>query len=380
MTEPLQVGQFAIVDHEPVDRGPNAGMFHGKGPHDDRAELYAVAEGTTPAGESFAGHVVSAIGQAWQSHDMSLTGALGQVFREGERNLREWNTKSIAQHRVSLGLTCFARRGNQAVVAQAGPSVAFHLSGGKLTSYFPDEEHARPLGFGGIPNPQLNRITLASGDRLLLLSTIALRELDDGLIAGILALGPDKILPELYQRLKELRNVTVLLITEPVRLAAPVALAALAGDPEDVMIDATAARGDGDEQDDGFQASLFVEGKMEAEEAVELARRRLEEVDAGARVRVVVPTMAAEAPVPLRRASGETVLARLAERHARLSRGRASLNAAAAAGPARQIVRPPSGQRGIAARVEDRERSRTASFGRGLVREEPPPPPPPVAF
>ena len=119
MTEPLQVGQFAIVDHEPVDRGPNAGIFHGKGPVDDRAELYIVAEGTTPAGEAFAGHIVSAVGHAWSTLDMSLTGALRRIFFEAQRNLGEWNQKSIAQHRVSIGLSCFARHGNQAIIAQA---------------------------------------------------------------------------------------------------------------------------------------------------------------------------------------------------------------------------------------------------------------------
>ncbi len=76
MTEPLQVGQFAIVDHEPVERGPNAGTFQGKGPTGDRAELFLLAEGTTPAGESFAGHVISSAGQRWQTLDISVTGAL----------------------------------------------------------------------------------------------------------------------------------------------------------------------------------------------------------------------------------------------------------------------------------------------------------------
>ena len=35
-----------------------------------------LAEGTTPAGESFAGHIVSGVGHAWESLDMSLTGAI----------------------------------------------------------------------------------------------------------------------------------------------------------------------------------------------------------------------------------------------------------------------------------------------------------------
>ncbi|MGH2610373.1 MAG: hypothetical protein ACRDHF_14935, partial [Tepidiformaceae bacterium] len=148
MTDALRVGQFAIVDHEPVDRGPNAGVFRGRGPQDDRAELFIVAEGTTPAGEAFAGHVISALGQAFTSLDMSLTGALRRLFLEADQSVRDWNARSVAQHRVSLGLSCFGRRGAQSVIAQAGPTVAYHLSGGRVTAYSPSDEHARPIGAG----------------------------------------------------------------------------------------------------------------------------------------------------------------------------------------------------------------------------------------
>ena len=168
---------------------------------------------------------------------MSLTGALRQLFREADRNLSDWNQKSIAQHRVSIGITCFARRGSQAVIAQAGPSVAFHLSGGRLMMYAADEEHGQPIGAGGPVEPQLTRITFGAGDRLLLISTAALRVIDDEIFAGVMGLPADQILPEIYHRVHDLRDVTVFLITEPSEqaMAPAVAAAALESEPEYVI-------------------------------------------------------------------------------------------------------------------------------------------------
>lgn len=375
-TEPLQVGQFAIVDHEPVDRGPNAGIFHGRGPADDRAELYIVAEGTTPAGEAFAGHVVSAVGHAWQTLDMSLTGALRQLFREAARNLRDWNQKSIAQHRVSIGLTCFARRGSQAVIAQAGPSVAFHYGGGKTTAYFADEEHGQPIGMGRPVDPQLTRIDFGPGDRLLLISTASLRVIDDELFGGVLGLPADRILPELFHRLAEVRDLTVVLVTDPARDARAEALAHdAAGDDEFViggeadLPSASPAAAAHEGERPSFQASLFIND----DSAVEAARQRLLAVSAEARVRVMTPQrlmVEDEAPLPLRRVAGETVLAQLAAaRESRLLDARAQMQAAAGPMPAQALA-------GAARSVPTGERRprRDSSFSRGLRRGDEVPP------
>ena len=212
LTDALHVEQFAIVDNEPVDRGPNAGVFTGRGAGDDRAELFVVAEGTTPAGEAFAGHVVSALGQLWATLDQSLTGSIRRLFEEADRNLRDWNAKSIAQHHVALGLSCLARRGAQVVIGQAGPTVAFHFSGGAVRAIFPDGEHRAPLGADG-DEPQLERLDLAPGDRVLLLSTPAERTLGQDLVEGILSLPREQVLRDLYHRVRELRHVTALLVS-----------------------------------------------------------------------------------------------------------------------------------------------------------------------
>lgn len=381
MTEPLQVGQFAIVDHEPVDRGPNAGIFHGRGPADDRAELYVLAEGTTPAGEAFAGHVVSAIGNAWHTLDLSLTGALRRIFDEAQRNLRDWNQKSVAQHRVSIGLTCFGRRGDSAVIAQAGPSAAFHFHRGNVRAYYSDEEHGRPVGMIPGAGPQLTRISFEPGDHLLLVSTIALRELDDELIGGIVALPTDRVLPDLYRRLQGLRDLTAVLVAAPDD--APGA-ADVADELTVPVIDATAGsvpalpapHAGEPTAEDGYQPSLFIEDPGVPARVVlrEVTPRDITTAARAAEVPI-------EIPAPLRRAAGDGLLAALAaERQLRVaiasSTHRASTAAAAVSSPGGPTWRSnPSTTEATNPASVERRRQRHGSFSRGLVREEAPPGP-----
>lgn len=378
MTEPLQVGQFAIVDHEPVDRGPNAGVFHGKGPADDRAELYILAEGTTPAGEAFAGHVVSALGHAFNSLDMSLTGSLKKLFEEAERSLRDWNKKSIAQHRVSIGLTAFGRRGNQAVIAQAGPSAVFHLHDGQVTPYFTDEEHGRPIG-AGPSSAQLTRIPFGAGDRLLLLSTAAMRVIDDDIISGILVLPAEQVLADLYHRLQDVRHLTAVLVTGPE--AAPERRQPLLAPeaPTDYVIDATApspVEALPAAADSTFQPSLFIED--EADQAVFSAKRQLLELTPRRQISAMVPVLISDMPAPLLRVSGETALSRLAaERQARAALSHAAAASWRTASPAipQRAGRRPSNAASDAGAGDQRRREQRESFSRRLVREEIPPRP-----
>ena len=371
MTEPLQVGQFAIVDREPVDRGPNAGVFHGKGPADDRAELYVLAEGTSPAGEAFAGHVVSAVGHAFASIDMSLTGSLMRLFDEAERNLRDWNQKSIAQHRVSLGVTALGRRGSQAVIAQAGPSAAFHLHEGKVACYFTQGPHAVPIGAGPI-DAQLTKIDLDEGDRVLLVSSEAVHELDEELIEGILSLPTDKVLGNLYQLLKHVRNMTAVLVTGPV--AAPAAHPIAAVEDDEFVIDATAGQPsvrsgrEPNDDDDPFQPSLFIDDATE--NVVMAARRQLLEVTPRRPMAPVRAMVAAAVPAPLLRVSGDN------SANHREPGGRAAVPSAALATTWAAVGSRPA-WRGAAASADlangdQRRRQRRDSFTRGLVPNETP--------
>lgn len=313
MTEPLQVGQFGIVDHEPVDRGPNAGIFHGKGPAGDRAELFVVGEGTTPAGEAFAPHVVSALGTAWATLDMSLTGALRRSFAEAERHVGEWNRKSIAQHRVSIGLTAFARNVDYAVVAQAGPAVAFHLSGRHMDIIAPQDEHARAIDGTETIEPQFTRITFNPGDRLLVLSTAATNELDDELVAGILSLPAENVLQDLYRRVKHLRNLTVVLIEAPsenviVDDSLTNAGFEIGAPPKRDVIIGGESTGEQTDHGSGFQPSLFIEDhpNRQALTEVEAARQKLTHIGDRARLRTAGVEDSEVQVAPLQRVAGDT--------------------------------------------------------------------------
>jgi len=390
LTEPLQVGQFAIVDHEPVDRGPNAGVFHGRGPTDDRAELFVLAEGTTPAGEAFAGHVVSAIGHAFAALDMSLTGSLGRLFTDASRNLADWNRKSIAQHRVSIGLTCFGHRSGQAVIAQAGPSIAFHCHAGQVTPYYPTGDSAEAISGSGPASPQLTRIDFAPGDRLLLVSTATLSDVDDELIAGILQLPPDQILPDMYRRVQHLRHITVVLVTAPGGEAAYPA-----EENGSIVIDATAPApppeatpapvAPAHEPAPTYQPSLFIDD--EQEDVVFSARRQLLEIHPRPQIEQAVPVMVADAPAPLLRASGETTatLARIAaDTHARAAISRAAVATMtatttapmAAVRPQWRRIEHPMAEAPIGPGNDSRRKPRRESFTRSLVTPGAPPPPP----
>jgi hypothetical protein len=369
VTEPLQVGQFAIVDHEPVDCGPNGGIFHGKGPAGDRAELFVVAEGTTPAGEAFAGHVVSAIGQLVAQLDLSLTGTLRHAFAEAARNVLDWNRKSIAQHRVALGLSVFARRGHQAVIAQAGPSTVFHLRQGAVRAHVPDEGHAAPVGSLATAEPQLTRIEFGPGDRVLLLSTAALRYLDEEAIEGILRLPGEQALRELYYRVREARNVTVLLVEHP---AAPEAEAEAEG--AEVVIDATGgdASGRAPGGETAIQPSLFFTDDQH-EWDLARARRQLEAVAERTRARAAIRQP--EVQVLVLAAGDEAFLSRVEESRARASAARAAL-VSLALGAAKSVQTGAGGSgRGAGGRVTEGR----ASFARSLVPERLAPKPEPPA-
>ncbi|PFG75284.1 hypothetical protein [Tepidiforma thermophila] len=357
MTEPLQVGQFAIVDHEPVDRGPNAGVFHGRGPADDRVELFIVAEGTTPAGEAFAGHVVSAMGQALAGLDMSLTGILRRLFAEAERAVADWNRKSIAQHRVALGVSCLVRRGSQVVLGQAGPSAAVAVHGGRAELLRPEPPFDQPIAGGKGPGPLLRRLPFGAGDRVVLLSTPALAEVEDEVLRGIAALPLEEVLPDLYRRVQHLRHQTVLLAalpgTGPKGGRAPAEDSAPAGG---AVIDATGGGAGASREERLYQPSLFVEDEHQG--VVLEARQELERVTPR-RLPVAAPAADAgeqEAALPMAAGERRSALVRVvSESRERAERARAALGTGAAAGG----MRPTWG-------------AAAATAG------SPPPPPPPA--
>lgn len=310
LNDALQIGQFAIVAHEPQERGATIGIAEGNGTGVERCELFTLAEGTTPAAHEYAGHLVSQAERTWKTLNLSLTGALIAIYGEAQRSLMDWNTRSVSQHRVGLGLGCLARQGDRIVLAARGPASILHASGDTLTLHEPDDEHAEPMNGLEPGQPQLTSLTLAPGDRVLLVTTNVTESLSEDALADILSRSLPEVLPNLYRRITHLRDATVLLVGVPEageEILPPPAPPAEREPEREGPIIGGEAPGGGSSRD--FQPSLFVESSPESS-ALDVARRRLEDVDARSRVDAEMPqeTPLAEAQEfpPLRRAAGDS--------------------------------------------------------------------------
>ena len=308
LNDALQIGQFAIVAHEPQERGATIGIAEGNGTGAERCELFALAEGTTPAAHEYAGHLISQAERTWKTLNLSLTGALIAIYSEAQRSLMDWNTRSVSQHRVGLGLGCLARQGDRIVLASRGPASILHASGDTVTLHEPDDEHAEPMNGLEPGQPQLTSLSLAAGDRVLLVTTNITESLSEEALGDILGRSLPEVLPNLYRRITHLRDAAVLLVGVPEAgeeaLPPPAPARTLDLEDEGPVIGGEAPAGSAPD----FQPSLFVESSPEAT-ALDLARRRLEDVDARSRVDAELtqtpPLAAAQELPPLRRAVGD---------------------------------------------------------------------------
>ena len=305
----MQIGQFAIVAHEPHERGATIGIAEGNGTGAERCELFALAEGTTPAAHEYAGHLISQAERTWKSLNLSLTGALIAIFSEAQHSLMDWNTRSVTQHRVGLGLGCLARQGDRIVLALRGPASILHASGDTLTLHEPDDAHAEPMNGLEPGQPQLTSLSLAPGDRVLLVTTNVTESLSEDVLGDILNRSLGEILPNLYRRITHLRDAAVLLVGVPEagEAALPPPPPPTEREPveEGPVIGGETPAGDSPPD---FQPSLFVDNGPEAT-ALDLARRRLEDVDARSRVDAeltqATPLAEVQELPPLRRAAGD---------------------------------------------------------------------------
>ena len=62
-----------------------------------------------------------AIGDIFHESKASLTGGMLRALRSAHENLRDWNRRSLKEHRVAAGVSCLAMHDNEAYLAQVGP-------------------------------------------------------------------------------------------------------------------------------------------------------------------------------------------------------------------------------------------------------------------
>jgi hypothetical protein len=212
MVATIWVGQFCIVGGEAREQGPWLGMFPARGGA-LAADLYVLVEPALPGSEDFCQPLVAVIGRLFRQQRLSVTGALLASLRAAHNHLREWNDRSLREHRVGAGATCLALLGAEAYLAQAGPALAYCCHQGQLLSLSPQDATAvEPIGIAAEFYPTFSRCQVAAGDALLLATSSLPSIADDQVMSGILALQAQDILPELYSLVRHLPDFAALLV------------------------------------------------------------------------------------------------------------------------------------------------------------------------
>ncbi len=211
----LWVGQFGIAGGEARENTPWLGAFPDHGRAEEPSDLYLVVEPATEGSEEFCEELKEAIGEVFHKEKLSLTGGLLRALKGAHENLREWNRRSLKDHRVAAGVSCLAARpdGREAYLAQVGPASAARCCEGELLLLSPSLPDAtEPLGLYDEFWPQFSRFELGVGDRLLLMSPALAQALPPEQLSAALALPPEEALQTLYRQARSLPNCAALLV------------------------------------------------------------------------------------------------------------------------------------------------------------------------
>jgi hypothetical protein len=211
----LWVGQFGIADGEAREKTPWLGAFPDDGRGDEPSDLYLVVEPATEGSAEFCEELKEAIGDVFHNDRLSLTGGLLRALKTAHENLREWNRRSMKDHRVAAGVSCLAARTDtrEMYLAQVAPASAAHYRNGELLSLQPSlPDASEPLGLYDEFWPQFSRIELEEGDRLLLLSPVLARAIPPEELTAVLAAPHEEALQALYRQGRALPNCAALLV------------------------------------------------------------------------------------------------------------------------------------------------------------------------
>jgi len=216
----LWVNQFGIVDGEVREESPWVGVFPegGRVEPQEAADLFVLVEPALPGSEDYCRDLSEAIGKQFRERRLSLTGGILHALKAAHDNLRDWNRRSLKQHRVAAGVSCLALRGAaapgwEAYLGQVTPAAAAVLHNGSLARLEPTlPDAAEPLGLHEQFWPDLSRHQLREGDRLLLLSSGLAAALSDRELAEALRPPPEETLPLLYRKGKEMSHCAAILL------------------------------------------------------------------------------------------------------------------------------------------------------------------------
>lgn len=193
------VGRFAIVDGQAREEGPLLRSFPRQRPDEEEDELYVLAEPASPPAREYCDQLVDAIGRVFKQDILSTTGAMLRALRAANQQLRDWNERTLREHRVFAGVSCLAVRGRNAFLAQFGPSVAYHVGDGRVRRIEPEEEARAPIGEPAQLQPTIQRFALSPGDVVLIAPSRLDQLADEEAMRSILLRGGDEALVELFR-------------------------------------------------------------------------------------------------------------------------------------------------------------------------------------
>ena len=209
----IWVAQFGIADGQAREDTPWVGAFPDPNPGEEPSDLYLIVEPALPGSEEFCAELTQAIGSVFHQRKASLTGGILRALKAAHENLRDWNHKSLKEHRVAAGVSCLALRGHEAYLAQVAPASAAFFRRGSLRTLEPTlPDAAEPLGLYDEFWPEYSRFELAEGDRILLLSPPLARSLPPQELAAALALPAEDALPAIYRQARSLPNCGAVLV------------------------------------------------------------------------------------------------------------------------------------------------------------------------
>lgn len=186
------------MEGQPREESPLLRSFPRQRPDEEEDELYVLVEPSSPGDKEYCAQLVDAIGRMYQQDTLSMTGAALRALKVANQQLRDWNERSLREHRVGAGVSCLVVRGRTAYLAQVGPVVAFHVGDGSFRRIVPEEGLIEPLGVAEAIEPVFTRYELSPGDLLLLASPHIDDLLDEEALRAMLLRGADDALVELF--------------------------------------------------------------------------------------------------------------------------------------------------------------------------------------
>jgi len=210
----IWVGQFGVVDGEAQEDTPWVGIYRDEARDaEDVSDLYVLVEPALPGSEEFVGEMKDAIGDLFHETKSSLTGGILRALRSAHENLRDWNRRSLKEHRVAAGISCLALRDDEAYLAQVGPARAIFFHHGKLQEIEPGVPEAKEaLGLEDDFYPEFRRFEFAPGDRLLLMSPSLAQALAGPELIEALVMNGEQALPAIYLRAQGQPNCGAVLV------------------------------------------------------------------------------------------------------------------------------------------------------------------------